>query len=76
MPYLELMNPDEAVLSAIRCGVKRRGVAHMYALALNSNQNVKDWDAIDDAIIAKWGEKGLIYIDTVAREFLGWEPLQ
>lgn len=47
---------------------KRRDVARVYAEALASTQSyaLTDWDAVNDAIQARWSRHGLIYIKRLA----------
>jgi hypothetical protein len=58
---LQLMCCEMVIENEIKQGVRRKDVALTYALTMQSEAQGRkaDWKRINDAIIAKWGVRGL-----------------
>jgi hypothetical protein len=68
-PGIWLMCAEMVIKNEIEQGIPQKGVALTYALAMRSQDagaSSPDWKAINDAITAKWGIKGLSRIKSRA----------
>jgi hypothetical protein len=63
-----LMCCEDVIETEIRQGLRQKDVAMTYALTMHSEANGRetDWRRINEAIIAKWGRKGLDRVKKLA----------
>ncbi len=72
MPGMHLMCCEMVIENEIKHGVKRKDVALTYAMAIKSEAAGRDtdWRRINDAILSKWGKRGLSAVKNRARRFI------
>lgn len=64
---IELANCQATLMEEIEnTAMKRKDVALTYAMAMCATSEVKDWKAINAAIVARWSDSGLKYIKRLA----------
>ena len=63
-----LMCCEDVIENEIAQGLRQKDVAMTYAMTMHSEDNGRatDWRRINDAIVAKWGRRGLDRVKKLA----------